>query len=59
MNKSNIKAGETTCGFLKPKFGTEPDVKYPINKIEVYMCVQFAKNQPASKGNLVVHCGGK
>ena len=23
------------------------------------MCVQFAKNQPASKGNMVVHCGGK
>ena len=23
------------------------------------MCVQFATNQPAPKGNLVVHCGGK
>jgi phosphatidylserine synthase len=23
------------------------------------MCVQFATNQPAPKGNMVVHCGGK
>ena len=57
MNPDNIQAGETTCGFLHPTLGAEPGVNYPI--IDVYMCVQFATNQPAPKGNLVAHCGGK
>jgi hypothetical protein len=29
------------------------------SRTEVYMCVKFAKIQPAAKGNMVVHCGGK
>ena len=29
------------------------------SRTEVYMCVRFATNQPAAKGNMVVHCGGK
>ena len=56
INTENIKAGSTTCGFLKPSLGTEPGVTYP--KIKVYVCVKFATNQPAPNGNLFVHCGG-
>jgi len=56
VNRNNIKAGSTTCGFLKRELGTEPDVNYP--KIKIYICIKFAAKQPAPKGNLFVHCGG-
>jgi hypothetical protein len=56
VNPEEITPGNTTCGFLKSDLGSLPNVIYP--KVRVYVCVQFALNQPASKGNLVVHCGG-
>jgi len=56
VNPDNIKPGVTTCGFLHTTLGAEPGVNYPI--IKVYICMKFATNQPAPKGNIVVHCGG-
>jgi hypothetical protein len=56
VNPAEIQANSTTCGFLKSDLGSLPNVIYP--KVMVYVCVQFALNQPAPKGNLAVHCGG-
>jgi hypothetical protein len=56
VNPEEITPGNTTCGFLKSDLGSLPNVTYP--KVMVYVCVQFALNQPAPKGNLAVHCGG-
>ena len=53
---TEIEEGGITCGFLKPYLGSNPAIRYP--QISVYVCVQFATNQPAPKGNLFVHCGG-
>ncbi|CAB9525991.1 Secreted [Seminavis robusta] len=51
-----IAPGAQTCGFLKAPLGSLPDVIYPT--VEVYVCMRFAENQPAPKGNLFSHCGG-
>lgn len=59
VNPDEIKAGETTCGFLTAPLGWEVDedeVTYPF--VKVYVCVSFAKHQPAPRGNLAMHCGG-
>ena len=56
VNPDEIAPGATTCGFLKPHLGSLDDINYP--RIRVYVCVRFANIQPASKGNLFVHCGG-
>lgn len=56
VNPDEIVPGSTTCGFLKPRLGSLDDVIYPT--IEVYVCMRFADTQPASKGNLFLHCGG-
>ena len=50
VNKEVIAPGEYSCGFLKPELGSLLEVEYPT--IEVYVCMYFAKEQPASKGNL-------
>lgn len=59
VNPSEIKAGETTCGFLtapikQPSYGDL--TVYPT--VDVYVCVKFAEIQPAPRGNIAVHCGG-
>ncbi|CAB9527917.1 Secreted [Seminavis robusta] len=51
-----IVPGGVTCGFLKAPLGSLSDVTYPT--VEVYVCMRFAVNQPAPKGNLFAHCGG-
>ena len=56
INPDEIEAGATTCGFLKPDLGSQDKI-YPI--IRVYVCMRFATKQPAQKGNLFLHCGGK
>ncbi|CAB9510457.1 Secreted [Seminavis robusta] len=56
VNPDEIVPGESTCGFLKAPLGSLPDVTYP--KVEVYVCMRFAENQPAPKGNIFTHCGG-
>ncbi|KAL7507236.1 hypothetical protein ACHAXN_004424 [Cyclotella atomus] len=59
VNPDEIKAGETTCGFLKAPLVweiAELDIEYPI--VETYVCITFATEQPAPRGNLAVHCGG-
>lgn len=59
VNPEEIKAGETTCGFLKAPLVweiDEVDIGYPI--VETYVCVTFASEQPAPRGNIAVHCGG-
>lgn len=62
VNPDEIAPGATTCGFLKPDLGSltlgglPSDITYPV--IRVYVCMRFADTQPASKGNLFVHCGG-
>lgn len=59
VNPDEIQPGETTCGFLKAPLGWEVDdvdVTYPI--VKTYVCVTFATQQPAPRGNMAVHCGG-
>jgi len=59
VNPEEIKAGETTCGFLLAPLGWDVDelqVTYPT--VNIYVCVSFAKHQPAPRGNLAMHCGG-
>uniref|UniRef100_A0A7S2A9B8 AB hydrolase-1 domain-containing protein n=1 Tax=Trieres chinensis TaxID=1514140 RepID=A0A7S2A9B8_TRICV len=56
INKDEVKPGGQTCGFLTPRLGSLLDEPYPT--IEVYFCMRFAENQPASKGYLATHCGG-
>ena len=56
VNPDEIAPGEITCGFLKANLGSLEDINYPI--VRVYVCMRFANVQPASKGNLFVHCGG-
>ena len=56
VDPKEIQPGSTTCGFLNAPLGSLTNVTYPI--VHVYVCVKFAKNQPAPKGNLAVHCGG-
>ncbi|KAL3913121.1 MAG: hypothetical protein SGILL_006615, partial [Bacillariaceae sp.] len=56
VNVDDIQAGETACGFLHAPLGSLPNVIYPV--VDVYVCVKFAVNQPAPKGNMAVHCGG-
>mmetsp|Transcript_17538 Transcript_17538/g.38236 ORF Transcript_17538/g.38236 Transcript_17538/m.38236 type:complete len:650 (+) Transcript_17538:164-2113(+) len=59
VNPDEIRPGDTTCGFLKAPLGWEVeelDVVYPI--VKTYVCVTFATQQPAPRGNLAVHCGG-
>lgn len=56
VNPDEIAPGITTCGFLKPDLGSQDKI-YPI--IRVYVCMRFAREQPAKKGNLFLHCGGK
>lgn len=58
VNPDEIQPGETTCGFLKAPLGwvDETDIKYPF--VKTYVCVTFASQQPATRGNLAVHCGG-
>mmetsp|Transcript_8226 Transcript_8226/g.14355 ORF Transcript_8226/g.14355 Transcript_8226/m.14355 type:complete len:614 (+) Transcript_8226:59-1900(+) len=59
VNPDEIKPGETTCGFLTAPLGwdvEEVDIVYPT--VKVYVCVTFAKQQPAPRGNMAVHCGG-
>jgi len=59
VNPEEIKAGETTCGYLTAPLVweiEEVDVEYPT--VKTYVCITFASEQPASRGNLAVHCGG-
>lgn len=56
VEPTEIQPGSTTCGFLHAPLGSLPDLTYPT--VDVYVCVQFATNQPAPKGNMAVHCGG-
>ena len=56
VQPDDIQAGGTACGFLHADLGLLPNVTYP--KVKVYVCIKFAKNQPAPRGNLAVHCGG-
>ncbi|EJK49871.1 hypothetical protein THAOC_31214 [Thalassiosira oceanica] len=59
VNKEEIKAGETTCGFLHAPLSwpnAEETMAFP--GVKVYVCVKFATEQPAPRGNLAVHCGG-
>lgn len=56
VNKEEVKPGGVTCGFMYPPLGSQPNEVYPA--VEVYVCMKFATTQPASKGNLFVHCGG-
>lgn len=59
VNPNEIKPGETTCGFLTAPLGwdvDDVDVVYP--DVKVYVCVTFATQQPAPRGNLAIHCGG-
>jgi len=59
VNPDEIQPGETTCGFLKAPLGWEVDgvdVSYPV--VKTYVCVTFATQQPAPRGNMAVHCGG-
>lgn len=56
VNPNEISPGAITCGFLKPNLGSLDDITFPT--IEVYVCMRFADTQPASKGNLFLHCGG-
>jgi hypothetical protein len=53
VNKNEVQAGETTCGFLYPPLGGVSSETYP--KIKVYFCMKFAKIQPAPKGNIFLH----
>lgn len=51
VNKSEVSAGETTCGFLKPSLGWLPeDTGVVFPKIKVYICMKFAAIQPAPRG---------
>jgi pimeloyl-ACP methyl ester carboxylesterase len=57
LNKAEVGAGKTTCGFLKSPLATWPtDEPYP--KVNVYFCMTFAKSQPAKFGTIITHCGG-
>lgn len=56
VNPDEIQPGGVTCGFLKPYLGTTPGLTFP--KVEVYVCMHFATEQPAKKGTVFVHCGG-
>jgi len=56
VKPDDVQAGGTACGFLHADLALLPDVTYP--KVKVYVCIKFAKNQPAPRGNLAVHCGG-
>lgn len=59
VNPVEIQAGETTCGFLKAPLVWEiedMEIVYPI--VRTYVCVTFATQQPAPRGNMAVHCGG-
>lgn len=59
VNPDEIQPGETTCGFLHAPLDwevDEVDIVYPM--VKVYVCVTFATQQPAPRGNMAVHCGG-
>jgi len=59
VNPDEIQPGETTCGFLKAPLGWEVEdlnVVYPM--VKTYVCITFATQQPAPRGNMAVHCGG-
>jgi len=56
INKDEVVPGGTTCGFMYPDLGSTPGINYP--RVKVYVCMRFAENQPAPKGNIFLHCGG-
>jgi hypothetical protein len=57
INQTEVKSGGTTCGFLEAPLGWNyPAQPYP--KVNVYVCMTFAKKQPARKGTIFKHCGG-
>ena len=59
INPDEIQPGETTCGYLKAPLGWEVEdlaVVYPM--VKTYVCITFATQQPAPRGNMAVHCGG-
>lgn len=57
INKTEVKEGSTTCGFLTPPLDMT-DPASPKNKVKVYFCMRFADTQPAKKGTIFTHCGG-
>ncbi len=58
VNPDEIQPGQTTCGFLKAPLGWQAGdlVVYPM--VKTYVCITFATEQPAPRGNVAVHCGG-